>query len=152
LVSRLDTESVPGARAGPLHPLRPLPFQAHFWKAFNEQQIRFVDTMLFDSLSLGPTALHLSRIKALRWQVDRNVSWLVMMEDDVAVRPGFTKQVPPTATSWGHTPLPRCCPPAPPTAAVHALAALRPLPTAADYRSPFAAADRDAGQQLGGGG
>ena len=67
--------------------------EAEFWSSFRRQQIRFVDTMLFDSLSLGPTALHLSRIKALRWQVKHNVSWLVMMEDDVAVMPGFSAQI-----------------------------------------------------------
>ena len=67
--------------------------QDRFWRDFEEQQVRFADSVLMDTRSVGQVALTLSRIHALRWQVRQNVSWMCMMEDDVAVSPGFVERV-----------------------------------------------------------
>ena len=67
--------------------------QDRFWRDFEEQQVRFADSVLMDTRSVGQVALTLSRLHALRWQVRHNVSWMCMMEDDVAVLPGFVERV-----------------------------------------------------------
>ena len=64
--------------------------QDRFWRDFEEQQVRFADSVLMDTRAVGQVALTLSRLHALRWQVRHNVSWMCMMEDVVLMAGGST--------------------------------------------------------------